>query len=142
MHVQPVTALQGRVMLSGDKSISHRALMLGALAGGVTRIANLPQSDDLAATRRCLEALGVPIERNGGGALYVRGGQLKEAAAPLDCGGSGTTIRLMAGLLANLFLYFSTLLENQESHANGGAIVPHCAFCCTCAFKKLNWVQQ
>ena len=102
MHVQPVTALQGRVMLSGDKSISHRALMLGALAGGVTRIANLPQSDDLAATRRCLEALGVPIERNGGGALYVRGGQLKEAAAPLDCGGSGTTIRLMAGLLAGL----------------------------------------
>ena len=102
MHVQPVTSLQGRVMLSGDKSIAHRALMLGALADGVTRIANLPLSDDLAATRRCLESLGVPIERNGGGALYVRGGRLKESAAPLDCGGSGTTIRLIAGLLAGL----------------------------------------
>ena len=102
MHVQPVTSLQGRVMLSGDKSIAHRALMLGALADGVTRIANLPLSDDLAATRRCLESLGVPIERNGGGALYVRGGHLKESAAPLDCGGSGTTIRLIAGLLAGL----------------------------------------
>ena len=102
MHVQPVTALRGRVVLSGDKSIAHRALMLGALADGVTRIVNLPLSDDLAATRRCLESLGVPIERNGGGALYVRGGHLKEAAAPLDCGGSGTTIRLMAGLLAGL----------------------------------------
>jgi 3-phosphoshikimate 1-carboxyvinyltransferase len=102
MHIQPVTSLQGRVMLSGDKSIAHRALMLGALADGVTRIANLPLSDDLAATRRCLESLGVPIERNGGGALYVRGGYLKESAAPLDCGGSGTTIRLIAGLLAGL----------------------------------------
>ena len=102
MHVQPVTSLQGRIMLSGDKSIAHRALMLGALADGVTRIANLPLSDDLAATRRCLESLGVPIERNGGGALYVRGGHLKESAAPLDCGGSGTTIRLIAGLLAGL----------------------------------------
>jgi 3-phosphoshikimate 1-carboxyvinyltransferase len=89
-------------VLSGDKSIAHRALMLGALAQGVTRIVNLPSSDDLAATRRCLEALQVPIERNGGGALYVRGGHMHESAAPLDCGASGTTIRLIAGLLAGL----------------------------------------
>jgi 3-phosphoshikimate 1-carboxyvinyltransferase len=102
MHIQPTTSLEGRIMLSGDKSIAHRALMLGALADGVTRIANLPLSDDLAATQRCLESLGVPIERNGGGALYVRGGHLLESAAPLDCGGSGTTIRLIAGLLAGL----------------------------------------
>ncbi len=100
MRIFQATSLQGRVKLSGDKSIAHRALMLGALAQGTTRVANVPPSDDLAATRRCLESLGVPIERNGGGALYVQGGLLKESAAPLDCGGSGTTIRLMAGLLA------------------------------------------
>ncbi len=100
MKISPANSLQGHVPLSGDKSIAHRALMLGALAHGTTRIANVPPSDDLAATRRCLESLGVPIERNGGGALYVRGGQLQESPAPLDCGGSGTTIRLIAGLLA------------------------------------------
>jgi 3-phosphoshikimate 1-carboxyvinyltransferase len=100
MDISPAKSLQGRVVLNGDKSIAHRALMLGALARGTTRVANVPPSDDLAATRRCLEALGVPIERNGGGALYVRGGALDESAAPLDCAGSGTTIRLIAGLLA------------------------------------------
>ncbi|MBI1800007.1 MAG: 3-phosphoshikimate 1-carboxyvinyltransferase, partial [Chloroflexi bacterium] len=100
MRVSAVSALRGSVKLGGDKSIAHRALMLGALAHGTTRIANLPASDDLASTLRCLEALGVPIERNGGGALHVRGGTFHESRAPLDCGGSGTTMRLMAGLLA------------------------------------------
>src|SRR5437870_7132415 len=100
MKIRHASSLNGRVPLSGDKSIAHRALLLGALADGTTRIANVPPSDDLAATRRCLEALGVPIEKNGGGALYVRGGLMRESAAPLDCGGSGTTIRLIAGLLA------------------------------------------
>src|SRR5437870_11993214 len=100
MKIRHASSLNGRVPLSGDKSIAHRALLLGTLARGTTRIANVPHSDDLAATRRCLEALGVPIERNGGGALYVRGGALRESPSPLDCGGSGTTIRLIAGLLA------------------------------------------
>ena len=109
MNISPPRALNGRVPLSGDKSIAHRALLLGALAHGTTRIANAPNSDDLAATRRCLEALGVPVERNGGGALYVRGGALREAAAPLDCGGSGTTIRLIAGVLAGQ--PFTTILS-------------------------------
>lgn len=100
MKVSKASSLKGRVALSGDKSIAHRALMLGALAQGTTRIANAPVSDDVLATRRCLEALGVQIERNGGGALYVRGGQLQESKIPLECVNSGTTIRLMAGLLA------------------------------------------
>ncbi len=109
MKVSRAVSLTGRVPLSGDKSIAHRALLLGALADGTTRIANVPASDDLAATRRCLEALGVPIEKNGGGALYVRGGRLRESASPLDCGGSGTTIRLVAGLLAGQ--PFTTILS-------------------------------
>ena len=100
MKISRAAALQGEITLSGDKSIAHRALMLGALANGPTRVANCPRCDDLAATRRCLESLGVSIVRNGGGALHVQGGQLRESAAPLDCGSSGTTIRLMAGLLA------------------------------------------
>ncbi|MBI5876812.1 MAG: 3-phosphoshikimate 1-carboxyvinyltransferase [Chloroflexi bacterium] len=102
MRIVPAQELTGEVVVPGDKSIAHRALLLGALADGVTRVANVPDSDDLAATKRCLEALGVPIVRNGGGALHVTGGRIGEAAAPLDCGGSGTTIRLIAGLLAGL----------------------------------------
>src|SRR2546423_3302398 len=113
MDISPAKSLSGRVALAGDKSIAHRALMLGALAQGTTRIANVPPSDDLAATRRCLEALGVPIERNGGGALYVHGGALRESPSPLDCGGSGTTIRLIAGLLAGLPLV-SVLSANAQ----------------------------
>ena len=62
MKIRHASSLNGRVPLSGDKSIAHRALLLGALARGTTRIANVPHSDDLAATRRCLEALGVPVE--------------------------------------------------------------------------------
>ncbi len=113
MKITPATALSGEVAVPGDKSIAHRALLLGALADGVTRVANVPASDDLAATQRCLEALGVPIVKNGGGALYVTGGRLGESSAPLDCGGSGTTMRLIAGLLAG-YPYTSILSANAQ----------------------------
>jgi 3-phosphoshikimate 1-carboxyvinyltransferase len=113
MKISPAHSLQGRVVVNGDRSIAHRALFLGALAQGVTRIANVSSSDDMNAARRCLEALGVPIERNGGGTLLVRGRQLRESSAPLDCGGSGATIRQLAGLLAGL-PFTSTLAANKQ----------------------------
>lgn len=102
LTVQPSRPLRGRLRVPGDKSISHRALILGAIADGRTSIRGLLASRDIDATRRCLEALGVAIEERGG-TVYVDGAGrdgLRESAATLDCGNSGTTMRLLAGVLA------------------------------------------
>lgn len=90
------------VRVPGDKSISHRALMLGALADGVATVDNLLRSADVDSTAAVLRALGVRIDVDGSRAT-VRGlglGRLGAPAVPLDCGNSGTTTRLMAGIVA------------------------------------------
>lgn len=100
--------VNGDLTVPGDKSISHRATLLGALATGETRIANFLRSADCMATIRCLRALGITIEEGadtgeGVGRLVVHGRGLRGLQAPqdvLDCGGSGTTMRLLAGILA------------------------------------------
>lgn len=97
-------SLRGDVTVPGDKSIAHRALMLGAIAHGWTRIAGLSQGEDVASTIRVLGNLGVAITRNGAAAL-VQGRGLAAFDARgtvLDCGNSGTTIRLMTGILAGM----------------------------------------
>lgn len=104
---QPLTArpsarLSGRVRVPGDKSISHRALILGALATGTTLIEGLLEAEDVAATAKALAALGAGIERSNG-KVMVRGqgvGGLRRPAAPLDFGNSGTASRLMLGVIA------------------------------------------
>jgi 3-phosphoshikimate 1-carboxyvinyltransferase len=104
---QPLTAtpsqgLKGRVRAPGDKSISHRALILGALATGTTRIAGLLEADDVLATARAVCALGAEVAR-ADGAFLVKGqgvGGLCPANGPLDFGNSGTGARLMLGVLA------------------------------------------
>jgi 3-phosphoshikimate 1-carboxyvinyltransferase len=88
--------------MPGDKSISHRAAMLAALADGTSSISNFSTSMDCAATLSSLEALGVAIEHDNS-SLVIRGvgiNGLREPQAPLDCGNSGTTMRLLAGILA------------------------------------------
>ena len=90
--------------MPGDKSISHRAAIVAALAaaGGRSRLTNYSTSADCAATLSCLDALGVRIERDGS-TVSVEGAGTKwagEPREPLDCGNSGTTMRLLAGLLA------------------------------------------
>ena len=89
-------------MVPGDKSISHRAAMIAALAEGSSRITNFSTSVDCAATLACLEQLGVSIERDDGDLLIhgVGPNGLRAPAAPLDCRNSGTTMRLLAGILA------------------------------------------
>ena len=90
--------LEGTVHLPGDKSISHRALLLNSVAAGPARVRGLSPGADVASTAACLRALGVEIE---GGEVVGRGlGGLRPPAAALDCGNSGTTMRLLAGLLA------------------------------------------
>jgi 3-phosphoshikimate 1-carboxyvinyltransferase len=104
---QPLTAvpsarLSGRASVPGDKSISHRALILGALATGVTRITGLLEAADVLATAKAVAALGAEI-RKSNGAIEVKGqgvGGLRAASAPLDFGNSGTGSRLMLGVVA------------------------------------------
>jgi 3-phosphoshikimate 1-carboxyvinyltransferase len=102
LTVRPSGPLRGHLRVPGDKSISHRALILGAIADGRTSIRGLLASEDIDATRRCLEAIGVAIEERGD-TVHVEGAGrdgLLEPAAALDCGNSGTTMRLLAGVLA------------------------------------------
>jgi 3-phosphoshikimate 1-carboxyvinyltransferase len=96
------SALQGAVAVPGDKSISHRALIFGALAEGRTEIAGLLEADDILCTARALQALGAHVEKRGGVWTVIgRGlGGLTSPAAALDFGNSGTGARLMMGVVA------------------------------------------
>ncbi|MEC9457325.1 MAG: 3-phosphoshikimate 1-carboxyvinyltransferase [Candidatus Neomarinimicrobiota bacterium] len=91
--------IKGTLKLPGDKSISHRALMFAALADGESRISDLSTGTDVHSTRKCLEACGIDIRDDGDDAI-VKGSLFSNPAEPLDCGNSGTTIRLLLGLLA------------------------------------------
>jgi 3-phosphoshikimate 1-carboxyvinyltransferase len=95
--------LRGRLRVPGDKSISHRGLILGALAVGETRIAGLLEGEDVLNTARAMRALGARVERTGAGEWRVRGvgvGGFAEPPKPLDFGNSGTGCRLAMGAVA------------------------------------------
>ena len=95
--------LRGTIEIPGDKSITHRALIFNALANGDARIDRFLDAADTRSTLACLRALGVQIEEPAPGQLIVRGrGGLSEPDDVLDCGNSGTTMRLLAGALAGL----------------------------------------
>jgi 3-phosphoshikimate 1-carboxyvinyltransferase len=85
--------------MPGDKSISHRAALLGGIASGTTHVHGFLRAEDCLATLRCLRALGVRIDEDAD-RLTIRGTRLREPAEILDVGNSGTTIRLLAGILA------------------------------------------
>ncbi|MHB2016365.1 MAG: 3-phosphoshikimate 1-carboxyvinyltransferase [Candidatus Xenobia bacterium] len=93
--------LQGEMSVPPDKSISHRSLIVGALSNGTTQIQNFLQSKDCRSTMKCLQALGVEIEESNGDVRVLGQGLegLSEASDVLDAGNSGTTIRLLTGLL-------------------------------------------
>lgn len=94
-------ALSGRVRAPGDKSISHRALILGAMATGVTDIEGLLEGDDILATARAIGALGATVERLGDGGWRVTGrGGFEQPSDPIDCGNAGTGVRLLMGAAA------------------------------------------
>jgi 3-phosphoshikimate 1-carboxyvinyltransferase len=98
----PVTKIQGELRVPGDKSISHRALILGAIAEGITLIEHFLESDDCHATLHILRAMGVRIEQLTHGNIKIHGVGLYGLKKPkkiLDCGNSGTSMRLLAGLL-------------------------------------------
>jgi 3-phosphoshikimate 1-carboxyvinyltransferase len=96
-----MTATLPPITVPGDKSIAHRALMLAALAHGDSRLRNVPAGLDVRSTQRALRALGVTIvDDDGVLVVHGSGGLLVAPGAPIDCGNSGTTIRLLAGVLA------------------------------------------
>jgi 3-phosphoshikimate 1-carboxyvinyltransferase len=92
--------LRGAVRPPGDKSISHRALLLGAIAQGTTTVTGILDSADVRSSAGCLAALGRPARGDWTGTLTIEGGPLLAPRSPLDCGNSGTTMRLLTGLLA------------------------------------------
>jgi 3-phosphoshikimate 1-carboxyvinyltransferase len=112
--VRPARNIAGALRLPGDKSISHRYAMLAAIAEGTTRLENFSTGADCASTLGCLAALGVEVERTENAVLiHGRGLKLQPSKMPLDCGNSGSTMRMLSGLLAGQS--FSSELLGDES---------------------------
>src|ERR1700677_3987482 len=102
-RVEHAQQLRGSVRVPGDKSASHRALMLSALAAGESSITGLSPGEDVAATSVIVGQLGA-ARRDGDGIIYIEGpgAGLHPASANLDCGNSGTTMRLMCGVVSSI----------------------------------------
>lgn len=112
---KPTKPLRGELSVPGDKSISHRAIMLGALSEGLTEVTNFLEGADCLSTISCFQKMGISIENNEGSVL-ISGKGLHGLSAPetvLDCGNSGTTIRLISGILAGQ--QFSCELTGDDS---------------------------
>lgn len=109
-------SLRGEARVAGDKSISHRSIMLGSLADGVTHVTGFLEAEDALATLQAFRDMGVEIERTGNGCVTIHGvGKhgLKAPQAPLYLGNSGTSMRLLSGLLAGQ--EFNSVLTGDES---------------------------
>jgi len=100
--IRPAKNLFGSLRLPGDKSISHRYAMLAGLAEGTTRLTNFSTGADCASSLGCVAALGAKVEHKADGAIEVTGtaGSFQQPTGVLDCGNSGSTMRMMSGLLA------------------------------------------
>src|SRR5437764_1518651 len=127
-EARPPKPLSGRVAVPGDKSISHRALMLGGLAVGRTEISGLLEGEDVLATAAALRAMGADIVRETDGRWIVHGvglGGLAEPADVIDLGNSGTAARLLLGILAtHPFTSFVTGDASLRSRPMGRVITP------------------
>lgn len=112
--IRPARSISGSLSLPGDKSISHRYAMLAGIADGTSRLENFSTGADCASTLSCLESLGVRLERNGNSVvIHGRGAKLQAPIIPLDCGNSGSTMRMLSGILAGQ--EFASELVGDES---------------------------
>ena len=100
--IRPAKNIFGSLRLPGDKSISHRYGMLAAFAAGTSRFTNFSTGADCASTLSCMSSLGASVRRLEDGSIEVTGvgGRVNQPSGPLDCGNSGSTMRMMSGLLA------------------------------------------
>lgn len=113
--IHPARTLRGEIVTPGDKSISHRSIMFGALAEGTTRVRGFLTGEDNLSTLKAFQAMGIAIRLAAPGELEIDGrglDGLQEPADVLDCGNSGTTMRLMSGLLSGQ-RFFSVLTGDQ-----------------------------
>lgn len=113
MRLRPAHFLEGRLRLPGDKSISHRAALIAALADGRAEISNFSTATDCASTLSCLHDLGISIERKENNVIFAGGEKLAAPRRSLDCGNSGSTLRILAGVLAGQD--FTAELTGDES---------------------------
>ncbi len=114
MQISARKPLSGTLTAPGDKSISHRAAIFAALAGGRTHISNFAPGDDAASTLHCLQLLGAAVDRSGDDiSVCGQEGGLSEPDDVLDCGNSGTTMRLLSGVLAGQKMH--AVLTGDES---------------------------
>ncbi len=114
ISIHPARGISGAIRLPGDKSISHRYAMLGAIAEGETKLTNFSTGADCASTLGCLRDLGVKWERAEGSViLHGNGPWLTAPKAPLDCGNSGSTMRMLSGILAGQEFY-SDLIGDES----------------------------
>jgi 3-phosphoshikimate 1-carboxyvinyltransferase len=113
--IRPARGVSGTIRLPGDKSISHRYAMLGAIAEGTTRLSNYSTGRDCASTLECMRALGARVESDSNGVVEIqgRGAVLCAPETSLDCGNSGSTIRMLSGILAGQD--FTSELAGDES---------------------------
>ena len=100
--VHPARNILGSLRVPGDKSISHRYAMLAALASGRSRFQNFSPGADCASTLGCVRVLGCTVERDAQGTVTIEalGPELPWPSGPLDCGNSGSTMRMLAGIVA------------------------------------------
>ena len=115
MIIQPAHRIAGRLRVPGDKSVSHRAALIAALAEGSSLLSNFSTSVDCASTLSCLRGLGVSVRRKGNEVQIQGSGKegLKAPGEPLDCGNSGSTMRMLAGVLAGQG--FDSILSGDQS---------------------------
>ena len=118
--VRPVRRVLGTISVPGDKSVSHRAALLGALADGLTEVQGFLEGEDCLGTLRAVAVLGAEVTRKGPGHFVIQGAGfdgLTEPGDVVDCGNSGTTARLLVGVLAGQ--PFATVLTGDESLRRG-----------------------
>ena len=113
MKLEPVNRIKGQIEVPGDKSISHRVALIGGLASGVSEISNFSTAVDCGSTLSCLEQLGVTVKRSAQKVWITGGAEMRTTIAPLDCGNSGSTMRILSGLLAAED--FTSVLTGDES---------------------------
>ena len=107
--------IKGTITLPGDKSISHRSVMLAALSKQSSKITNISNGKDVKSTISCLIDCGINIDMSLK-QLFVAGGEFKQPKSDLDCGNSGTTMRLLIGLLAGQGINANFIGDKSLSH--------------------------
>src|SRR5579862_4024461 len=126
MKVEPASRIDGHIGVPGDKSISHRALLIGAIAEGETRVSHWGRSGDTTSTLEAVRALGAQVDEEDVDTLVVHGAGLRglrPPGRPIDCGNAGTLVRLLTGILAFQHGSFDLVGDESLSRRPMGRIV-------------------